>query len=799
MRKALLASLLLSLAAASALAQQLWYDPVSEYPVGGLTTNTALWFPHLPGTLTATDLLVVSNSYTSGAAANGKRIRVNDLTEYAMRLFDTNYPAINTNPATLLTYPEGDGTLLYLSFIANANYVDAAGQGTYFICLNNLDTNQPAQTITNGFEFRGRIFQIGNTNVYPFTTTVASTFQYGVANALGDPAQGGSNYAFVPFDLLKNIDVQVVLKYDIDNATAYLYVNPAQGDEFNSAAYAIAFDNGPVTDALGGVLLRQRTGGGTVDINNIAVGLSFADVVTNVAATSPVLVATNYQVITNYAGNPALLEVFPTSIGGGTLSYQWYQKATPNDIAVGGNSQTYLVSSLAAANSGYYYCAVTNSSGVQGAHSTTNFHIGVNTTSTAPSFTSKPPAATNGTVGGTLVLAAAATGTGPLTYAWTYNGSPLTDTQPVTANAGDSSVVSGSQTPTLTVNFISTNETGLYAVTVTGGYGSPASTSVAVTVNPAKVVTIAYLRSLESLATGWQVTDTADIFTVSNAVCTIYTNVTSGTTASYYVQDASGCGLNLFVTGDATFRPQMGDLVSFSGTLSMYDNNLETDITSGAPYQFYGVTGHTNVLPAPVVFSLAYTNNPGLMETNFEGTLVMLTNVYFTYSAATYPSGYGTGIGNDNLYVTNANNGSIPFNIYLPGAIDTTLNGYTLPRFAYTITGVLVQYNSSKTYTAAGYEVDVTRIGDIVTTPPPPVTNLTASVSGNNVVLNWTPVPYTIATPGAYSYSVWSSTNVAGPYLPLATGMAFNTPAASYTHTNALLLGTQRFYQIVSP
>jgi hypothetical protein len=83
-------------------------------------------------------------------------------------------------------------------------------------------------------------------------------------------------------------------------------------------------------------------------------------------------------------------------------------------------------------------------------------------------------------------------------------------------------------------------------------------------------------------------------------------------------------------------------------------------------------------------------------------------------------------------------------------------------------------------------------------TNPPPAVTATASHSGNNVLLNWTAVPYTPDTRGAYSYSVLAADNVAGPYVPLATGLAFNTINGTYTHTNALL-GTQKFYKIASP
>ena len=82
---------------------------------------------------------------------------------------------------------------------------------------------------------------------------------------------------------------------------------------------------------------------------------------TNVAASSPVLVATNYNTVTNYSGNPALLEVFATSIGGGVLSYQWYQIAGGVTNAVSGaNSQTYVVANPTPSDMGNYFCAVTN-------------------------------------------------------------------------------------------------------------------------------------------------------------------------------------------------------------------------------------------------------------------------------------------------------------------------------------------------------------------------------------------------------------------------------------------------------
>jgi len=781
MRKALLASFLMSLAVAGASADPIWYDVITNYPGGCISTNSSgLWFAHPPGSLTATDMLIVTNTYTSGAAVNGKHLRVNGLnSEYVMRLFDP----VNTNSVM-------SGTV-YASFIANANYVPGAGAGTYFATFNDVVPSIPPDgtSATNGFDFRGRVFEIGNTNVYPFTSTTAGTFRYGVANAAGDPAQGGGpSILYVPIDLVKNVDYQVVLKYDIDNAEATLWVNPASELDTGNTVGPTS-DLGAAANGLAGLLFRQRTGGGTVDIRDIAVGLNFADVMTNMASTSPVLVATNYNTVTNYSGNPALLEVFASSIGGGPLSYQWYQISGSATNPVGGNSQTYLVANTSSSDVGNYFCAVTNAGG-QGALSGSSFYISVNTTPTPPTFTLKPPATVNISLGSTLTLASAVYGSGPLSLVWTLNGNPLTDGQPATGNPGDASVVSGSQTATLTVRGLSTNEAGTYLLTVaSGASGLPFNTtnaSVAVNIAPVRAVNIAYIRSLEDPAT-WQVTDTTSLFAISNAVVTIYTNLTGGTTASYYIQDATG-GLDLFVTGDNTFRPQMGDVVAACGTLSMYNNSLELDITAGNPNEFYTVTSHANLLPAPVVFSLPQTNNAGLMETNLEGKICMLTNVWFTF----VPSIGTTYL---NTYVTNAGGGAA-FNVYFPSYDQDLWNQTFTTRFAYTITGVLTQYKSGA-YGPSGYELDVTRIGDVQTNPPPPVTDLTARTSGNNVVLNWTAVPYTTDTRGAYSYSVLAATNVTGPYLPLAS-LAFNTTAGTYTHTNALL-GTQTYYRISSP
>jgi hypothetical protein len=227
---------LASLSALPVKATQFWYDVVTNYPLGCITTNTTLWYPHPPGTVTANDALIVSRTYTSGAAVSGRRLAIDGTkAEYIMRLFD---------PVATNSYPSGNGTILYASFIASANVVPAAGVGTYFAALNDLGT-APASA-TNGFEFRGRISEVGVTNAYPFTNRVSNTYQFGVANAANDASASPSglpSILFAPIDLKGNIDYQVVLRYDIDNATATIWVNPAsESDTANSSG--LTGDNG---------------------------------------------------------------------------------------------------------------------------------------------------------------------------------------------------------------------------------------------------------------------------------------------------------------------------------------------------------------------------------------------------------------------------------------------------------------------------------------------------------------------------------------------------------------------------
>jgi len=106
-------------------------------------------------------------------------------------------------------------------------------------------------------------------------------YRIGIANANGDgtgaPTNGPS--VVVPMDLALNTDYQIVAEYD-PNAGATVWVNPVTVDDLNSG---ISLDAGlPLTNGISSYAFRQSTGQGKQTVDNVAVGLTFDDVVTNV-------------------------------------------------------------------------------------------------------------------------------------------------------------------------------------------------------------------------------------------------------------------------------------------------------------------------------------------------------------------------------------------------------------------------------------------------------------------------------------------------------------------------------------
>ncbi len=739
MKSVWVASLCILVSMTGARGQLPWFDTMTNYPVGNITTNAgSLWVRHSGG---SGDSLVVDYAGSATALA-GHRYEVNQArADDVRRLFSPDTNGVNSG-------------VVYASFTVSVTNLPGNPGGTYFAHFSDVNTN----TIPM---FRGRIFVVVPQNPYPYTNAAPGTFRFGVANAAVDFSGGSGQATMVAQDLALHTDYQVVLACDIANATSTLWVNPT-GEGDAAASSGPAFDMGPFTNALAAFAFRQSSGEGVLEIRNVAVGLSFADVMTNTAAVA--VIGLQPANVTNFAGNPAFLEVAASGMG---VSYQWMKGTTE---VPGATSQLLLFDSLSAGDTGSYYCTVSNSAGSTNSQSA---YISVNATPTAPTFTIQPLATTN-SVGESFTLTAAATGTGPLNYQWKCNGVNVVDG--TSTLPGDTSVTTGAQSPILKITSVSTNEAGVYTVEVTGGAGTATSSPAEVTIIPPRAVNIAYLRSLLDTGT-MRPKDTTTLFNITGTII-CYTNTTSGTTSSYYVQDDTA-GINLFISGAGatSFRPQLGDRVMANGTLLTYNNNLELQCLTANPYQSYAILSRNNPLPAPKVIPFSYTNNNVATIELLDNSLVMFTNVSFT--------GASTSTGNKNIIGTDANGTQFVF--FFPAGQDLDIRNRTLPSFAWTVTGVLARYN-------AIYECIVTRFADIVGNAPQPVT-VAVTRTGDKNVLSWPAVPFGY-TAGGYAYSVLGATDLTGPWTPVATGLSFTNAAGVFEDTAA---GARKFYRLVNP
>jgi hypothetical protein len=110
----------------------------------------------------------------------------------------------------------------------------------------------------------------------------------------------------------------------------------------------------------------------------------------------------------------------------------------------------------------------------------------------------------------------------------------------------------------------------------------------------------------------------------------------------------------------------------------------------------------------------------------------------------------------------------------------TNLWGQLVSTNAYQVSGVLENFDGSS-------EVGLTRFQDIVATAPSITTSL--SVTGGVATVGW--LPQTGST-----YSVYSATNVAGPWANLAFGLSYYPTNGTYVDTNR---ASTKFYKVGTP
>lgn len=181
---------------------------------------------------------------------------------------------------------------------------------------------------------------------------------------------------------------------------------------------------------------------------------------------NPPSIATQPSSLTRTAGASATFSV--SANGAPTLGYQWLKNGTAvvdGGTLVGSTTAALTLTSVASSDVGSFQCVVTNSSG------SATSSIATLTVVVPATITSEPPSQTvNGS--SFAVFTVVATGTGPLTYAWSKNAGALVN----------SSKISGATTASLTVTNTSSADEGTYTVVVSNTGGSATSSGATLTV-----------------------------------------------------------------------------------------------------------------------------------------------------------------------------------------------------------------------------------------------------------------------------------------------------------------------------
>jgi endonuclease/exonuclease/phosphatase family metal-dependent hydrolase len=298
------ASLVLSAALAGA---TVLLNETFAYPDGALTTgSTNLWAHH-------------SGSADEVTVTSGR-----------VCLSDANTEDVN-RPLPGQPYAASGATnVFYVSFTLRCTTLPGNG-GTYFAHFKNSAST-----------FRARIWALTD-------GAESGKFRLGISSVDGTAA-GVTNTT----DLSRNQDYIVVTRYVNSNSvtTSQLWINPSAETDPSVSVTEVSSGISVVSYAL-----RENTGGGALNLDNLRIGTTFADVYTPGSGQPPAITVQPQNVtVTNGAGAYFSLNATGTP----PLNFQWQSNGTN---LPGATSSNLTLSAVTFAQAGLYTCVVTNAAG----------------------------------------------------------------------------------------------------------------------------------------------------------------------------------------------------------------------------------------------------------------------------------------------------------------------------------------------------------------------------------------------------------------------------------------------------
>ena len=225
-------------------------------------------------------------------------------------------------------YTPGSGVVLYFSLNVNFS-ASPTESGSYFAHFKD-----------GGNGYRARVW--ASTSGAP-----AGLFRLGIGNGTGASASSGQ----LTNNLVLNAAYILVVRYNVATGVSTIWLNPASESDPSETA---ADPPGPIT--LTSFAFRQSSGMGTLFVDDLKVGTSFADVV--VASSQPPIITSQPQ--SQIVSQGANVTFTVGAAGTPPLSFQWQFNST--DLS-GATNVVLALTNVTAAQAGLYTVMVTNSLG----------------------------------------------------------------------------------------------------------------------------------------------------------------------------------------------------------------------------------------------------------------------------------------------------------------------------------------------------------------------------------------------------------------------------------------------------
>jgi endonuclease/exonuclease/phosphatase family metal-dependent hydrolase len=283
-----------------------------SYPDGSLVTvSGGVWVHH-------------SGSVTGEVAVASGRVLLSETNSEDVNALLTGQPYPSSGPTNVF----------YASF--TVKFISLPGNGgAYFAHFKNSSTG-----------YRTRIWALTG-------GAAPNKFRLGISSTSGSDISATNTT-----DLSPNTDYTVVTRL-VNSNSSTLWINPASESD-----PGISTSDSPSAFTVVSYAFREADGEGTLTIDNLRVGTSFADVVTGGAQPPAITSQSQNQTVTN-GGNVT----FSVSASGTMpLSYQW-QFTPASDVwaqgtnLLGATSSNLTLTGVTFAQAGFYSVVVTNTAG----------------------------------------------------------------------------------------------------------------------------------------------------------------------------------------------------------------------------------------------------------------------------------------------------------------------------------------------------------------------------------------------------------------------------------------------------